>query len=126
MAVPRTYLLAHIAAKEPVPYRAAKLDRTQERDFRIPVLEALQELGGRGRTDEVRRAIERKMLGKLRPDDLKPIQSTGEPRWWNTAKWERKHMTGENPPLMNPSSPHAWWEITEAGREYLRANNHAD
>ncbi len=27
-----------------------------------------------------------------------------------------------NPALLNPSSPHGWWEITEAGREYLESN----
>ena len=26
-------------------------------------------------------------------------------------------------PLLNPDSGHGWWEITDAGREYLKSNN---
>lgn len=103
--------------------RRRRLDRTQERDFRLPILQALDEpsqRGGRARVEEVRPLIERKMQGRLRPDDHEPLPSTGEPRWWNTAKWEAKHMKGEKPSLLNPSSPRGWWEITDAGREYLR------
>ena len=60
------------------------------------------------------------MNGKLKPDDHEPVPSTGEERWWNTAKWERKHMIDERPPLLNPSSARGWWEITQAGREYRK------
>jgi hypothetical protein len=101
--------------------RPRRLDRTQERDFQLPILEALVELGGRARVEqEIRPLVERKMQGRLRPDDHEPLPSNGEPRWWNTAKWEAKHMEREEPPLLNPSSPRGWWEITDAGREYVR------
>ncbi len=102
--------------------RARRIDRTQERVFRCPILQALEERGGRTRTDEVRQLLRQKMNGQLTSDDHEPVPSTGEERWWNTAKWERKHMIQERPPLLNPSSPRGWWEITEAGREYLRRN----
>ncbi|MGB6895777.1 MAG: winged helix-turn-helix domain-containing protein [Dehalococcoidia bacterium] len=100
--------------------RPRRLDRTQERDFRLPILEALDELGGRARAEDVRPLLERKMEGKLRPDDHGTLPSNGELRWWNSAKYERKHMLRMGPPLLNPSSPRRWWELTDAGREYLR------
>ncbi len=108
---------AHAAVR---PARLKRLDRTQERDFRLPILEALDELGGRARAEEVRPTVERRMRGKLRPDDHGTLPSNGEVRWWNSAKYERKHMLRMQPPLLNPSSPHGWWQITDAGREYLR------
>lgn len=101
--------------------RSRRLDRTQEREFRCPILQALDELGGRAHAhEEVRPLVQSKMDGKLRPDDHAPVPSTGEPRWWVAAKYEKKHMVMESPPLMNPSSPRGWWEITQDGREYLR------
>jgi len=102
------------------PARLKRLDRTQERDFRLPILEALDELGGRARAEEVRPIVEREMQGKLRPDDHGILPSNGELRWWNSAKYERKHMLRMRPPLLNPSCSRGWWEITDAGREYLR------
>ena len=42
---------------------------------------------------------------------------------YTTAEWARNTMANEmNPALLNPSSPHGWWEITQAGREYLESN----
>jgi hypothetical protein len=110
-------------ASRPAESRAARpksVDRTQERDFRLPILEALDELGGRARAEDIRPLLERKMQSKLRPDDHGFLPSNGELRWWNTAKYERKHMVRMRPPLLNSGSPHGWWEITDTGREYLR------
>jgi hypothetical protein len=103
--------------------RLRRLDRTQERDFRLPLLEALDELGGRARAEEIRPIVERRMRGKLRPDDYGTLPSNGEVRWWNSAKYERKHMLRMRPPLLNPASPRGWWEMTDAGREYLREHS---
>ena len=100
--------------------RLKRLDRTQERDFRLPILGALNELGGRARVDEVLELVERKMQPKLRPDDHEPLPKTGQLRWRNTAEYERKKMVLMQPPLLNSGSQHGWWEITDAGREYLR------
>ncbi len=102
------------------PGRLRRLDRTQERDFRLPLLEPLDELGGRARAEDVRPLVERKMQGKLKPDDHGTLPSNGELRWWNTAKYERKHMVRMRPPLLEPSCLRGWWEITDVGREYLR------
>lgn len=103
--------------------RRRRLDRTQERDFRLPILEALEELDGRAHAEDVRPIVERNMRSKLRPDDHGIHPSNNEVRWWNTAKYERKHMVLMRPPLLNPSSQRGRWEITDAGREYLRSHS---
>ena len=69
--------------------RVKRLDRTQEREFRLPILEALDEQGGRARAEDIRQLVERKMQGKLRPDDHGSLAKSGELRWWSTAKYEK-------------------------------------
>ena len=96
--------------------------RTQEREFYRPILEPLADRGGRARVAEILESIEGKMGSQFTDTDLAPI-SSGETRWRNTAKWARKYMIfREDPPLLNPSSPHGWWEITDEGRRFLRAD----
>jgi len=85
--------------------------------FRIPILEALVEIGGRGRADEVLRVVEAKMKALLTPKDYEKVPSGPEPRWRNWARWERKHMTQEG--LLRGDSPHGIWEITQEGRKWL-------
>jgi hypothetical protein len=102
------------------PARPRRLARTQEREFYRPILEALVKLGGRGHVEDILATVEERVHDKLKPDDFQPVAS-GETRWRNTAKWARKYMTyRENPALLNPSAPRGWWEITDAGRDYLR------
>jgi len=94
-------------------------DRTKEIEFYEPILRTLVEKGGRARVEEVLFEVGRKMAHRLTDRDHEPIKS-GEARWKNTAKWARKHMlVRERPALLNPSSPHGWWEISDAGRRWL-------
>lgn len=102
--------------------RKSGIGRTQEREFRRPILEILVEKGGSYHATDLRPILGQKMKEKLTEADLEAIPSTGEPRWWNTAKWERKTMTRHDPPLLETTSRHGWWEITAAGREYLAAH----
>lgn len=95
--------------------------RTQEWEFYIPILRVLDEMGGRGRVQDILKRVEDLMADRLTKADRMPIKS-GEERWRNTAKWARKHMIRERPPLLNPTSEFGWWEITDEGRNYLRAN----
>jgi len=93
---------------------------TTEKDYQIPILAILVSFGGRAHVQDVLPEVERRMRAQLKPDDYEPVPS-GEIRWQNAARWSRNTMARKTkPPLLNPSSPHGWWEITEAGREELR------
>jgi len=94
------------------------INRTPRRAYRVPILEALEQLGGRGRVQEVLNIVYEKMKDRLTEDDLKPLPSGGDIRWANTAQWERLNMVKEG--LLRDDSPMGIWEMTEAGRAYLQ------
>lgn len=93
--------------------------RTPETVFYQPILQALDELGGSAKMNEVLTRVERLMKGKLRQVDYQPLASDPEMlRWHNTAQWARNSMVKEG--LLKPNSPRGIWEIAEAGRNSLR------
>jgi hypothetical protein len=94
-----------------------KADKTPEREYRVPILESLEQLGGQGHVKEVLRLVYEKMKNRLTGDDLKPLPSGGEVRWANTAMWARFNMVREG--LLRSDSPRGVWEISEMGRAYL-------
>lgn len=92
-------------------------------DFYLPILASVEELGGAARTDDVLQRVYPRIKRRLSSHDLMENQS-GEPNWRNSARWAREEMVKEcTPPLLSPSSPHGRWEITDAGRDWLRAHN---
>jgi predicted CopG family antitoxin len=96
--------------------------RTPDRDFRVPILRALEEFGGRASTSDVLDRVGELMRSDLKPIDFKPMQS-GQIRWRSAANFERKHMALEREPLIDPNSPRGIWEMTEHGRRYLAQEN---
>jgi hypothetical protein len=95
------------------------VNRTPDREFRIPILRALEEKDGRAPTIDILERVEELMRPRLKPIDYQPMTS-GQIRWRSAANFERKHMALERVPLINPTSPRGIWEITDAGREYLK------
>lgn len=93
------------------------VDITPNQAYRVPVLEALEQLGGRGRTQEVLNIVYEKMKDCLTEDDLKPLPEGGDVRWRNMAAWARYRMVNEG--FLRDDSPRGIWEMTEAGRAYL-------
>lgn len=103
---------------EPEADRAHKGTRTKEKYFRLPILQALVELGGEGAVEQVTRKVEKIMAGVLSDDDYLILPSGEEVRWRNTTKWERWSMVQDG--LLSKNAPHGRWRITEAGRDYLK------
>lgn len=96
--------------------------RTPEDAFRRPILEALEELGGRAPVGQVLDLVEKKMQGKLTQYDLEPLPSSPHStRWRNTAQWCRNTLVREG--LMKGDSSYGIWEISDRGREALRDKN---
>ena len=59
------------------------------------------------------------MKDQFRDVDLQPLKSDPNcPRWYNTAQWARNTMVEDG--LLKRNSPRGVWEITPAGKEYLR------
>lgn len=77
--------------------------KTQQIKYRTPILQALEDLGGSGRVNEVLNSVYRKMKNILVPVDLEELPSSGEIRWRNTAMWERYQMIQKG--LLKSDSP---------------------
>ena len=91
--------------------------KTPDSDFRLPILQALIDLGGAGKVQQVLDRVEELMAGRMRPIDLEGLPSDPtNTRWRNTAQWERLEMVQAG--LLRSDSPRGTWQITEAGRRF--------
>jgi hypothetical protein len=98
--------------------------RTPEAAFVLPILRALEELGGTAPMQQVLETVGSAMKDQLREVDYQSLKSDpGHPRWHNTAQWARNTMVREG--LLKNNSPRGVWEITAAGRKNLRTNDSA-
>ncbi len=87
-------------------------------DYFLPILEALEQMGGSGRTADVVEKVRKAMTPRFTAADLAPIPSdTEEPRWHKSAQWARLAMKHRG--LLRSDSPRGIWEISESGREFL-------
>ncbi len=93
--------------------------RTPEDAFRLPILEALVELGGSAPIGKVLDRVEQKMRDVLNEYDYQPLPSDRRSvRWRNTAQWCRYTLVREG--LMKSDSPYGIWEISEEGRKWFK------
>ncbi len=107
------------SARTEEPRRLPKGVRTPEEAYYLPILRVLDQMGGSGKATAVLDQIYHLMGSQLNAVDFEPLPSNPrEIRWRNTAQWARKTLIQQG--LLSPNSPIGVWEITEAGREYLR------
>ena len=98
--------------------RLAKGLRTPESAFIIPILRALDDLGGSATMAKVLEKVAAAMNAQFKEVDLLSLKSDpGRPRWNNTAQWARNTMADNG--LLKKNSPRGIWEITAAGKEHL-------
>ena len=95
--------------------------RTHEDEYRIPLLQALVDLGGSSDLHSVIDRVGEIMKPILNEYDYTPINSDPDtPRWRNSTQWVRFSLVKEG--FMSSDSPAGTWEITEAGRQWLAEN----
>jgi restriction system protein len=93
--------------------------RTPEIAYYLPILKALNELGGSARINVVLEKVEQSMKNELKAVDNELLRSGSDTlRWRNTAQWARNAMVTEG--LLKSTSPRGTWEITEIGRIFLK------
>ena len=90
---------------------------TPQSEYRIPILEALLEMGGRGRVNDVLEKVEVNMKNRLTRVDYEKLPSGADVRWKNHAKWERLKMVKDG--LLKEDSPRGVWETTDKGQKYF-------
>ncbi len=94
---------------------------TPQRDFRLPLLKSLVEMGGRGRTRVVLDRVGEMMVSKLNDLDKAFLANGREIRWRNAVCWERNECVKAG--LLVRGSPKGIWEISDHGRQYIRDQN---
>jgi restriction system protein len=97
--------------------RAPRGASTPQKAYRVPILRALEEMGGQGRTAEVVDRVGEMMEDQFTEWDRQMLPSGTDIRWRNKAQWARNSMVNDG--LLAPDSPYGIWEITEKGREVL-------
>jgi len=102
------------------PQRLQRGLRTPQEEFRLPILQALVDLGGHGPMDKVLESVGLRMQARLNTHDLQAVKSNPKQiRWRTSAKFERYEMVKDG--LLSGDSNRGIWEITAAGREALAA-----
>jgi restriction system protein len=94
--------------------------KTPSPEYYIPILQALVEVGGRGRTGKIMDRVGEIMDNRLNAYDRMQLPKALEIRWRNTIGWVRPDLEGKG--YLRANSPHGIWEITPAGRDYLERN----
>ena len=97
--------------------RAARGAKTPARAFTVPILQVLEEAGGRAAASHVEDSIGEAMAVQLNEVDRARVRS-GQVRWRATLRWVVHHMKREG--LLTGDSPRGIWEISEEGKAYLR------
>ncbi|GGS47084.1 winged helix-turn-helix domain-containing protein [Actinokineospora fastidiosa] len=90
-----------------------------DREFEAPVLQALVRLGGSGQTKAVIDLVGEILAPRMREGDFERLES-GDIRWRNRAQFARLNLIRAG--LMREGSPRGLWEITDAGRQRVEAD----
>jgi predicted CopG family antitoxin len=98
-------------------FKGVKGKITHVKDYYIPILESLMELGGCAKAYDVLERVREKMIDVLTEMDLELLPSGNDLRWRNKAQWARFLMIKEG--LLKNNSPKGVWEITEYGKKYI-------
>jgi restriction system protein len=93
---------------------------TPESAYYQPILQALIELGGSAYLDLVLERVEELMKNVLQEADYEVLPVNPCLRWNENARWARYRLVQKG--LMKPKRKgnRGLWEISEAGREWLR------
>ncbi|QBR70617.1 hypothetical protein CU048_04270 [Beijerinckiaceae bacterium] len=112
----RHRIQTEMAAQKPALNASGRGKKLPQRDFRLPLLETLYELGGGGSTHEIRALMETEMKPHLNPADYEPV-SSGDPRWWNAVCWERNGLVKDG--LLRADSQRGVWELSDKGIDFI-------
>lgn len=100
--------------------RLPKGVRTPNREFELPILQALVALGGKARMGDVLDKLGEGIRAVLNEADFQPLPSDPDSvRWRNTAQWTRFTLVKQGD--MKSDSPRGVWEITTQGRQRVKA-----
>lgn len=123
--VPVTEEQTDLPSAETVPVQEfSEDDLTPQESFRLPILKALIYLGGSGKVKDISNFIEKDMKNKFRPLDNDILNGDDVKEWVKRVNKEQQAMTAEG--LLNADASEGYWEIAQAGIDYLAKNKKAN
>ena len=90
--------------------------RLEVEAYRRPILQVLEDMGGRGRPIQLLPAVKKRLESRMSAFDLETL-TTGGPRWEKSAHWARFALVEDG---YLDGSEHGWWKITPKGRSALK------
>jgi len=100
------------------PRRTQTGDITPQKAYQLPLLQALEEMGGRAECAMVTRRVREIMADILKPADFESLDDEHDIRWVTNVRFARQNLIERG--CLRSDSPRGIWEITDRGREYLQ------
>lgn len=91
--------------------KRSRSPKTDRRILRHLLIEALKELGGTARKNELYQHIEKKYEGRFLPGDFEYLPNGKRIAWKNYCDWEGTAMRKEG--LLKEDSPRGVWQLSE-------------
>ena len=85
-----------------------------DEEFIFPILQVLEDLGGKGKVEEILDRVELMHKEKLGPALVEQMEEGQSHQWRETARASQKLMITKG--LIYPNSPKGIWQITPQGR----------
>lgn len=102
--------------------RLRKGERTPQKEYFLPILRSLVDIGGAGKVSELMESVEKRVKQLLKEVDLQPLPSDPSvPRWRNTALGAKPALIKAG--LIKSDLPRNSWEITDDGREFVKKSD---
>jgi len=96
--------------------RASPGSILSEREYWLPLLEALAMAGGELPANDAIQAVGDRLRGRLTPRDYESLDQGGV-RWKNRTRFARLRMKEEG--LLDADAPRGVWRMTDAGQRFL-------
>jgi hypothetical protein len=109
-----------IVVRKRTKTRAPKGSLLPEEAYELPILEALEEQGGRAPTSEIVDRVGEKLNGQLTDVDRQTLES-GDIRWRNRVQFVRLALIKKGDLL--EKSPRGVWELSDQGRQRVREHS---
>jgi hypothetical protein len=92
--------------------------KVPQKEFRIPLLQTLAELGGRASIRDVRKNLKPRIEPILSEADYQVV-SSGDPRWWNATCWQRYYLVRDG--FLLKDSDRGVWELSPQGKAFIQS-----
>lgn len=83
---------------------------TPIKDFKEPIVVALERMGGKGKGRDVVEEVGQMMGARLENETDQELLADGHPRWMNRCHWARRELREES--VIRGDSPRLTWELS--------------